>query len=67
MNRKEIRKLWNRRRTDPEFHLLLLAIVYALLWTDSTPRDQIAACALADYTLRKAGAKGRREMRRRSP
>jgi len=65
MNRVELKKLWRRSKTDPKFRRLLLAMLSALVWVPSTPSDQFAVCALADYTLRKAGASGRRELRRR--
>jgi hypothetical protein len=64
MNRVELKRLWYRSKTDPKFHRLLLAMLAALVWTKSTPQEQFAACALADYTLRKAGAERRREFRR---
>ena len=65
MNRVELKRLWKRSKTERKFRRLLLALLSALVWTKSTPRDQLAACALADYTLRKAGAAGRRDLRRR--
>jgi hypothetical protein len=56
MNRAELKKLWNRSKTDPKFRRLLLAMQAALVWVSSTAKDRLAACALADFTLRKAGA-----------
>jgi hypothetical protein len=64
MNRTELKKLWERSKTDPKFHRLLLALLAALVTVPASTRDQLAACALADYTLRKAGPAGRRELRR---
>jgi hypothetical protein len=63
MNRKELKRLWNRSKTDPKFHRLLLALLVALVTVPASARDQLAACALADFTLRKAGPAGRRELR----
>jgi hypothetical protein len=65
MNRVDLKRLWNRSKTDPKFRRLLLAMLAALVWMPSKPSDQFAACALADFTLRKAGAAGRRDLRRR--
>jgi hypothetical protein len=65
MNRAELQKLWERSKTDPKFRRLLLAMLAVLVSVPSKSGDQLAACALADFTLRKAGAAGRREMRRR--
>ena len=65
MNRAQLKRLWNRSKTDPKFRRLLLAMLAALVTVQSNPRDQLAACALADFTLRKAGAAGRRDLRRR--
>jgi hypothetical protein len=64
MNRTGLKKLWNRSKTDSEFRRLLLAMLAALVTVPSPAEDQLAACALADYTLKKAGAGGRRELRR---
>lgn len=55
----------SRSQRDRRFHRLLLAKIAALAAMPSTPKDQAAACCLADHTLRKAGAAGRRELRRR--
>lgn len=65
MNRMELRRLWKRSQKDRQFRRLLLALLSALVWTKSTPKDQFAACALADFTLRKAGPAGRRDLQRR--
>jgi hypothetical protein len=65
MNRKELKRLWNRSKTDPKFRRLLLAMLAALVCVPSNPRVQSKACALADFTLRKAGPAGRRDLRRR--
>lgn len=65
MNRAQLKKLWNRSKTDPKFRRLLLAMLAALVTEPSPAKDQLAACALADFTLRKAGAGGRRDLRRR--
>lgn len=65
MTRTQLKKLWNRSKTDPEFRRLLLAMLGALVWVPSSAKDQLAACALADFTLRKAGTAGRRDLRRR--
>ena len=65
MNRAELNKLWNRSKTDPNFHRRLLAMLAALAAVPATQRDQLAACALADFTLRKAGAAGRRDLKGR--
>jgi hypothetical protein len=43
--RKEIKRLWHRSRRDPDFRRLLLAVLFVLAWTDSTPRDRLAARA----------------------
>jgi hypothetical protein len=64
MKRAQLKRLWNRTKTDPEFHRLLLAMLAALVCVPSNPRDQLKACVLANYTLRKAGTTGRRELRR---
>ena len=63
MNRAQLKRLWHRTKTDPKFHRLLLALLAALVSVPSPAKDQLAACALADYTLRKAGTAGRRELR----
>ena len=65
MNRVELKRLWNRRKTDPRFRRLLLAMLAALVWVPSTQRDQLTARALANFTLRKSGPSGRRDLRRR--
>ncbi len=65
MNQKELKRFWRRSKTDPKFHRLLLAMLAALATVPSSAKDQLAACALADFTLRKAGAAGRRDLRRR--
>ena len=65
MNRAQLKKSWERSKTDPKFRRLLLAMLCALGAVPSNPRDQLKACALANFTLRKAGAGGRRELRRR--
>ncbi len=65
MNRAEVKKLWKRSKTDPEFRRLLLAMLASLVWMRSTAKDRLAACALADFTLRKAGPAGRRDLKRR--
>lgn len=65
MNRAELKKLWTRSQKDPKFRRLLLAMLAALVAVPSNPRDQLKACVLADYTLRKAGQAGRRDLRRR--
>ncbi len=59
MNRAQLKKLWNRSNTDPKFHRLLLAMLCALGAVPSKASDQFAARALADFTLKKAGAGGR--------
>jgi len=64
MNRAQLKKLWKRSKTDRKFRRLLLAMLAALVCGPSNPRDQSKACALADFTLKKAGAGGRRELRR---
>jgi hypothetical protein len=65
MNRKQLKKLWERSKADPEFRRLLLAMLCALGAAPSTTEDRLGVCALADYTLRKAGPAGRRDLRRR--
>jgi hypothetical protein len=65
MNQAQLRKIWNRTKTDAQFRRLLLALLAALVTVPSPAKDQLAACALADYTLRKAGAAGGRELKRR--
>jgi hypothetical protein len=65
MNRAQLKKLWERSKTDRKFHRLLLAMLCALGAVPAKASDQLAACALADYTLRKAGAAGRRDLKRR--
>ena len=44
---------------------MLLAMLAALVTVPSTAEDRLAACALADFTLRKAGAAGRHDLKRR--
>src|SRR5260370_33392902 len=44
--------------TDRKFHRLLLAMLAALVTVPSTAEDRLAACALAGFTFRKAGAAG---------
>ena len=65
MNRAELERFWSRSKTDPRFRRLLLAMLAALAAVPSTQRDQLAARALANFTLRKAGPSGRRDLRRR--
>jgi hypothetical protein len=65
MNRVELKRLWKRTKTDPKFRRLLLAMLASVVWVPSEPNDQFAACELADYILRKAGAAGRRDLKRR--
>jgi hypothetical protein len=65
MNRAEFKQLWNRSKTDSTFRRLLLAMLAILVTVPSTTKDWLAVCALADFTLRKAGAAGRRDLRRR--
>lgn len=65
VNRTIIKKLWKRAKTDPQFRRLLLAMLSSLVWAPSTAKDRPAACALADFTLRRAGAAGRRDLKRR--
>jgi hypothetical protein len=65
MNRAQLKKLWNRSQTDRKFNRLLLVILAALAAAPSKSCDQLAACALADYTLKKAGPARRRELKRR--
>lgn len=62
MNRAELKRLWKRSKTDRKFHRLLLAVLAALAAVPSSPKDQLAACALADFTLKRARANGRREL-----
>jgi hypothetical protein len=55
-------------RRDRRFHRLLLAMIGARAAVPSTPKDQAAACCLADCSLRKAAPKsascgGNRERR----
>jgi len=64
MNRAQLKKLWKRAKTDPQFRRLLLAMLASLVWVQSTTKDQLKACALAEFTLKKAGALGRRDLRR---
>jgi hypothetical protein len=64
MNRAQLKRLWNRSQKDPQFRRLLLAMLAALATVPSPAKDPLAACALADFTLRKAGAAGRRDLRR---
>ena len=64
MNRVELKQLWKRSKTDSKFRRLLLAMLAALVWVPSEPGDQLAACELADYILRKGGASGRRDLKR---
>jgi hypothetical protein len=64
MTRTQLKKLWTRTKTDPKFRRLLLAMLAALVCVPSNPRDQSKACALADFTLKKAGAGWRRGLRR---
>jgi hypothetical protein len=59
------REIWQRSKSDPKFHRLLLAMLAALAAVPSKPKDQVAACALVDFTLKRAGTEGRRELRRR--
>jgi hypothetical protein len=63
MDQTELKILWNRSQKDPKFRRLLLAMLAALVCVPSNPRDQSKACVLADFTLKKAGAGGRRELR----
>ncbi|HTC63837.1 MAG TPA: hypothetical protein VK709_13415 [Candidatus Saccharimonadales bacterium] len=65
MDQTELKKLWNRSQKDPKFRRLLLAMLAALVCVPSPAKDQIAARELADFTLRKAGAAGRQDLRRR--
>jgi hypothetical protein len=65
MTRTELEELWKRSKSDPKFRRLLLAMLAALVWVPSTTKDRLAVCALADFTLRKAGAVGRRDLKRR--
>lgn len=65
MNRTELKELWKRSKTDPKFRRLLHLMLATLVWVPSTANDRLAACALADFTLRKAGATGRRDLKRR--
>jgi len=65
VNKAQLKKLWKRHQADPEFRLLTNLMIAVLVSVPSKPRDQLAACALADYTLRKAGATGRRDLLRR--
>ena len=64
MDRAELERLWKRTKSDRQFRRLLLAMLASLVWVPSTAKDRLAACALADFTLRKAGAAGRGELRR---
>ena len=64
MNRAQLKRLWNRSKTDQKFHRLLLALLSALAAVPSKASEQVAARALADFTLERAGAEGRRELRR---
>ncbi len=63
MNRAELKTLSKRTKTDPQFRRLLLTMLASLVWAPSLTKDRLAACALADFTLRKAGAAGRGELR----
>jgi hypothetical protein len=65
MNRAQLKQIWNRSQPHQKFHRLLLATLSALVRVPSKLRDQLAARALADFTLRKAGPAGRRDLRRR--
>jgi hypothetical protein len=62
---KELKRFWKRSKTDRKFRRLLLAMPASLVSAPSSAKDQLAACALADFTLRKAGAAGRRDLKRR--
>jgi hypothetical protein len=53
VNRAQLRKVWNRTRPDPRFRRLLHLILAALAAVPSTAKDQLAACAPADFTLRR--------------
>lgn len=65
MSRAQLKKAWNRAKTDVKFRRLLHLMLATLVTVPTQPRDLLAVCALADYTLRKAGMAGRRELRRR--
>jgi len=65
MNRVELRQLWNRSKTDPRFRRLLHRLLAALVTVPSKPRAQFATCELARFILTKAGASGRRDLKRR--
>jgi hypothetical protein len=54
MNRKEIKRPWKRSRTDHEFRPLLLAMLAASVWTESTPKDE-----LSSVTNHPGGASGK--------
>ena len=58
MNRAQLKRLWNRSKTDPKFHRLLLAMLSSLVSVPSQPKEQLAACELAHFILVKAGAAG---------
>jgi len=64
IDQTELKILWNRSQKDPKFHRLLLAMLAALVSVPSPAKDQLAASALANYTLRKAGQAGRRDLKR---
>jgi len=64
MNRVELKRLWKRSKADAKFRRLLHLLLATLVWLPSKPRDQFAACELANYILREAGAAGRRDLKR---
>lgn len=63
MNRKQLKKLWESSKKDRKFHRL--AMLAGLVCVPSPAKDQSGACALANFTLRKAGSAGRRDLRGR--
>lgn len=58
-------KLHGNSGSRKEHCRTLLAMLAALVWVPSELGDQLAACVLADFTVRKSGAAGRRDLRRR--
>lgn len=65
MNCAQLKKQWNRSKSDRKFRRLLHVMLATLVSLPSTAKDRLAACALADFILRNAGAAGRRDLRRK--
>ena len=65
MKREELKRLWKRSKTDKKFRRIFLAMLRTLVWQNSKPQDRLAACELATFVLKNAGAAGRKELRDR--